>query len=102
MECPPGPAGPNRVPAVPVERPEMDPDHALVRGLAAGDMGALRSAYERHGARVQRLCLRLLGSPAEAEDAAQEVFLRLFERAASFDGRARFSTSASSRRTSTA
>jgi len=92
MECPPAAAGPNQVPAVPVERPEMDPDQALVRGLAGRDLGALRSVYERHGARVQRLCLRLLGSPADAEDAAQEVFLRLFERAASFDGRARFST----------
>jgi RNA polymerase sigma-70 factor (ECF subfamily) len=41
---------------------------------------------------VYRLCLRLLGLAAEAEDATQEVFLKLFERAASFDGRARFST----------
>lgn len=70
----------------------MDPDQALVRGLQQGEMGCLRAAYERHGERVQRLCLRLLGRPADAEDAAQEVFLKLFERARSFDGRARFST----------
>lgn len=55
-------------------------------------MGALRTVYERHGERVQRLCQRLLARPADAEDAAQEVFLELFQRAGSFDGRARFST----------
>jgi len=70
----------------------MDPDQALARRLARRDMGALREAYERHGERVQRLCLRLLGKRADAEDAAQEVFLKLFERARSFDGRARFAT----------
>ncbi|NOT29045.1 MAG: RNA polymerase sigma factor [Planctomycetes bacterium] len=70
----------------------MDPDQELVRGLQRREMGCLREAYERHGERVQRLCQRLLGHSADAEDAAQEVFLKLFERAGSFDGRARFST----------
>jgi RNA polymerase sigma-70 factor (ECF subfamily) len=70
----------------------MDPDLELVLGLRRRDMGALRAAYERHGERVQRLCRRLLGRPADAEDAAQDVFLKLFERATAFDGRARFST----------
>ena len=71
---------------------DRDPDAALVRGLRRQEMSALRQAYERHGARIHRLCLRLLGRPADAEDATQEVFLKLFERAASFAGRARFST----------
>jgi len=70
----------------------MDPDRELVRGLQRREMGALREAYERHGARVQRLSQRLLGCPLEAEDATQDVFLKLFERAGAFDGRARFST----------
>jgi RNA polymerase sigma-70 factor (ECF subfamily) len=70
----------------------MDPDQALARRLARREVGALREAYELHGERVQRLCLRLLGRRADAEDATQEVFLKLFERARSFDGRARFST----------
>ena len=70
----------------------MDPDQTLAQRLARGEMGALKEAYERHGERVQRLCLRLLGRRADAEDATQEVFLKLFERARSFDGRARFST----------
>ena len=70
----------------------MDPDLALARRLAQRDMHALKEAYELHGERVQRLCLRLLGRRDDAEDAAQEVFLRLFERARAFEGRARFAT----------
>ncbi|HEX6885700.1 MAG TPA: RNA polymerase sigma factor [Planctomycetota bacterium] len=70
----------------------MDPDLELVHGLRRRQMGALREAYERHGERVQRLCRRMLGRPADAEDAAQDVFLKLFERAGAFDGRARFAT----------
>jgi RNA polymerase sigma-70 factor (ECF subfamily) len=70
----------------------MDPDLDLVRGLQGGDMPSLREAYERHGERVQRLCRRLLGRAPDAEDATQDVFLKLFERARSFDGRARFAT----------
>jgi RNA polymerase sigma-70 factor (ECF subfamily) len=70
----------------------MDPDLDLVRGLQRGEMRALREAYERHGERVQRLCRRLLGRAADAEDAAQDVFLKLLERAGSFDRRSRFAT----------
>jgi RNA polymerase sigma-70 factor (ECF subfamily) len=70
----------------------MDPDHDLARRLARREREALREAYERHGARVHRLCRHILGCASEAEDATQEVFLKLFERAASFNGRARFST----------
>lgn len=92
MECRPPPTGPNPAVPVPVSDADMDPDQALAHRLARREMGALREAYELHGERVQRLCLRLLGRRADAEDAAQEVFLKLFERARSFDGRARFST----------
>jgi RNA polymerase sigma-70 factor (ECF subfamily) len=70
----------------------MDPDQELVHGLRRREMGALREVYERHGERIQRLCRRLLGRAADAEDATQDVFLKLFERATAFDGRARFST----------
>lgn len=70
----------------------MDPDLELARRLARGDREALREVWELHGARVHRLCRHVLGRAGEAEDATQEVFLKLFERAASFDGRARFTT----------
>src|SRR5262245_35827356 len=91
MECHATPAGPRAADPVP-DCSDMDPDQALARRLARREMGALREAYVAHGERVQRLCLRLLGRTADAEDATQEVFLKLFERARTFDGRARFST----------
>ena len=70
----------------------MDPDRSLVEGLRQREMSALREAYERHGAQVQRLCLRLLGRATDAEDATQDVFLKLLERTGSFDGRSLFSS----------
>jgi RNA polymerase sigma-70 factor, ECF subfamily len=40
----------------------------------------------RYGPMVLRRCLRLMGSQDEAEDASQEVFLRLFERRERLNG----------------
>lgn len=37
----------------------------------------LARLYEQHGFAVHRRCLRLLGSASEADDALQEVFLRV-------------------------
>jgi len=70
----------------------MDPDRDLVGELDRGAPGGLAEAYRRHGARVYRVCLRLLGRAPDAEDATQEVFLKLIEGASPFAGRARFST----------
>ena len=41
-------------------------------------------AYDAYGAAVYRLAMACLGSHADAEDAAQEVFLRLLYRAPAF------------------
>jgi RNA polymerase sigma-70 factor (ECF subfamily) len=47
------------------------------RDLLAMDDGQLSSLYERWRLPVARMLRRYFGSPAEAEDAAQEVFVRL-------------------------
>ncbi len=70
----------------------MDPDRLLVLRLRAGESDALELCFRAHGARVYRLCLRMLGNQADAEDATQDVFLKVLERVGTFDGRARFST----------
>ncbi|MEW6272885.1 MAG: RNA polymerase sigma factor [Thermodesulfobacteriota bacterium] len=46
--------------------------------LAAGDADALRALTRRYLARVVALASRTLADPAEAEDVAQEAFLRLW------------------------
>ncbi len=69
-----------------------DLDAAEFERLARGDVAALERAYREHGARIQRVSLGLLGDRQEAEDAVQDVFLKVRERAGQFRGSARLST----------
>ena len=50
--------------------------------VGRGDQAACALLVDRHLGPVLGFCRRLLGDPAEAEDAAQEVFLRLWAQAA--------------------
>ncbi len=43
------------------------------------DRASIQSLYERYGYAVHRRCLRILGSAAEADDAVQEVFIRVIK-----------------------
>lgn len=70
----------------------MDVDPTLAQGLRRGSPDALAEVYRLHGAAVHRLCLRILGRRTDAEDATQEVFVRLLERARSFEGRSALRT----------
>jgi RNA polymerase sigma-70 factor (ECF subfamily) len=67
-------------------------DHDLARRAAEGDMGAFEELYQRHNRRVYSLCLRMMQSPPEAEDLAQEVFIQLFRKIGSFRGDSAFTT----------
>lgn len=70
-----------------------DPDLALVRRIAVGDGPACAALLDRHLGRIVGLAWRMLGSRAEAEDVAQEVFLRAWQQAPAWQaGRARFAT----------
>lgn len=62
----------------------VDPDWEVLRRVAGGDVEAFGALVERHEERLVRLCTRLLHDPDEARDAAQEVFLRAFRKAASY------------------
>lgn len=53
-------------------------DSGLVQRCLQGDEQAIRSLVERFQPGVYGLCARLLGDRHEAEDVAQEVFLRVF------------------------
>lgn len=70
-----------------------DPDEHLVLRVGRGDGDACRALVERHLGRVVALAARVLGSAAEAEDVAQEVFTRVWTSAGSWrPGAARFTT----------
>jgi RNA polymerase sigma-70 factor, ECF subfamily len=71
------------------------PTEGLMSDVArarAGDAGAFRALYEAHVGRVYALCLRLTGQAAEAEETTQDVFVRAWERLATFRGESRFGT----------
>lgn len=70
-----------------------DPDEELVRRVGAGDKRAAAELVRRHLPRMVGLARRMLGDQAEAEDVAQEVFLRVWKHAAAWKpGQAKFET----------
>lgn len=62
------------------------------RRSPSGDMRAFEHLVERHQGRVLANCRYLTGSPSDAEDLAQEVFVKAYFGLARFEGRAKFST----------
>jgi RNA polymerase sigma-70 factor, ECF subfamily len=64
----------------------------LVDRLRAGDPGAFEELVTAYQHRVFGVALRMLGTRAEAEDIAQEVFLRVHRSVAAFRGDAKLST----------
>ncbi len=63
-----------------------DPDDRReMSRLAAGDETALDRLMERHAQRLYHYLLRLLQNEAEAEELAQETFVRVFRHANRFD-----------------
>jgi RNA polymerase sigma-70 factor (ECF subfamily) len=67
---------------------ESDAVEAAKHGCAE----AFEFLYHLHKRRVYSLCLRMTGNTAEAEDLAQEAFLQLFRKIATFRGESAFST----------
>jgi RNA polymerase sigma-70 factor (ECF subfamily) len=68
-------------------------DEALMLRAGTGDRTACERLVERHLARMVGFAQRILGSRADAEDAAQEVFLRVWAAAPRWTrGSARFGT----------
>jgi RNA polymerase sigma-70 factor (ECF subfamily) len=63
-------------------------DYALLRRLARGEEAALTELVRRHQQRVYQIAYRLLRDPLEAEDAAQEVFIKVYENAHRFEPKA--------------
>jgi RNA polymerase sigma-70 factor (ECF subfamily) len=56
-------------------------DTALLADTARGDTTAFETLFQRHYDRVYGILFRLVGERSEAEDLAQEVFLRLHDHA---------------------
>ena len=53
--------------------------------LTRGDSRALAELYDRYAAQVMGLCVRILNERELAEEALQEVFVRVWEKAETFE-----------------
>jgi RNA polymerase sigma-70 factor (ECF subfamily) len=62
-----------------------DPIADLVVACAKGDRGAFRTLYRDSSAKLMGVLLRILKERAEAEDALQEVYTRVWLRAGRYD-----------------
>jgi RNA polymerase sigma-70 factor (ECF subfamily) len=60
-------------------------DERLAARAAEGDRSAFETLVTRHRRSVYRLCWSVTGNPADADDAAQETFLRVFRALPSYD-----------------
>lgn len=63
-----------------------------IERVQGGDTGAFGKLIDAHKDMVYTVCLRILGNEADAEEGAQEVFVKAFRSLASFQARAKFST----------
>ncbi|MEE8602724.1 RNA polymerase sigma factor [Euzebya tangerina] len=67
-------------------------DEELLAQFVAGDAQAFSALVSRHRERTYAICWRFFRNDADAEDATQEAFVRLYRNAASFRGTASFNT----------
>lgn len=56
----------------------MISDVKLLEQLQAGDESSFEALFQRHYERVYSILFRLLGNKADAEDVAQQLFLKLY------------------------
>ena len=61
-----------------------DPDFEIVARVLNGETEAFEELVRKHGRRVYRSLLAIVGSAEEAEDALQDAFLKAFQHLATF------------------
>ena len=67
--------------------PGSEDDKQLTLAFQRGEKGSYQAIHERHEERVHRVCRRMLGKPEDAQEAAQETFLRVYSALSKFNGR---------------
>jgi RNA polymerase sigma-70 factor (ECF subfamily) len=69
-----------------------DPDTALMLRVRAEEPGAFEELVEKYRQRLVAVMHHLVGNAEEAEDLAQEVFLRVYRNRRKYRAKAKFST----------
>jgi RNA polymerase sigma-70 factor (ECF subfamily) len=73
-------------------RTEAAADRLLVRRFNDGDQSAFTEIVQRHRDRIQNLAIRFLRDPGDAEEVAQDTFVRAFRGLAKFRGESSLAT----------
>ncbi len=72
--------------------PSIATDEALVSAFARGDEAAFAELLRRHQTPVYNFVLRMARDRDAASELTQEAFLRVVQKAGTFDGRSKFTT----------
>jgi len=67
-------------------------DQELMRIVQAGDFSPASEIYDRYSGRIYNFAFRFLRNSEAAEDATQEVFVKMMKHANQFNGEAKLST----------
>ena len=67
------------------QQPIQDADLDLMRRVASGEPGGVDELYERFASLVFRLAYQAMPTRSDAEDAVQEIFVRLWRTADRYD-----------------
>lgn len=73
-----------------MSNPDFD---ALIGRVALGDRAAFASLYRASSPKLFAICLRILQDRSDAEEALQEVYIKIWQRARSFAARSGTATS---------
>src|SRR5947199_87300 len=76
--------------ALRVDDVDLTRDRALVERYQAGDSGAFDELYKRYYQRLERFCRKRVGDSHEAEEVAQEAFVRALSAMPRLEGERRF------------
>jgi RNA polymerase sigma factor (sigma-70 family) len=81
-------------PSKSIEKREMKSlsDQELMRLVQAGDFSPASEIYDRYSSRIYNFAYRFLRNSEAAEDATQEVFVKMLKHANQFHGDAKLST----------
>lgn len=69
-----------------------DDEQVWIRRAKAADSNAFEALYRANVGKTYGLCLRMTGSPSEADDCVQEAFIQAWQKLDKFRGDSSFST----------
>lgn len=75
-----------------MKREDLVNEERLVKAASKGDTFAFEKLIMIYEKKIYNICLRLLKTPDEAYDAAQEVCIKIWKQLASFKGESKFNT----------